>query len=445
MHVDGRWRRIALFAVAGLWFGACGGDTTGGAGGPTCAEGRRCVTEEITADTTWTADQPVELADLVFVTHNATLTIEAGTQILGDAGSALIITRGARLDAQGTAATPIVFTSSKTVGERQRGFWGGVVLLGSAPVNVGTGQIEGIDASDTRGAYGGTDSSSNCGTLRYVRVEFAGYTLGADNELNGLTVGGCGSGTTLDYIQIHMGEDDGIEFFGGNADLRHAVISRPADDGLDWDEGFSGRVQFLVVQQEAAVGDNGFEADNLETNNDATPRSQPTIYNATLIGGNDTAAAQRAMTLRRGTAGEIWDILMTGFGEGSIDIRDTATVNQIDQGNLSLGALLFFHMGPDGSTYFPAETGDGDDDGGFDESAYFHDSNRDARFDQDPKLGACFNLDTPNFIPAADSPAADGVVPISDGWFDTTADYIGAFQPGATSTWMDGWTSFPEN
>src|SRR5690606_10551433 len=209
------------------------------------------------------------------------------------------------------------------------------------------------------------------GRLHYARIEFAGYTIGADNELNGLTLGGCGSNTDIDFVQVHMGDDDGIEFFGGTADVKHAIVTRAADDSVDWDEGWQGRIQFLAIQQEGAEGDAGFEADNLEDNNDATPRSMPKIYNATMIGSDDPAADQRAMVIRRGTGGEIFNFVITGFPKEAIDIRDAATVALIDGGELSFGGLLVFDIGADGTSYFAEEMGEDDDDNGFDEGEYF--------------------------------------------------------------------------
>ena len=440
--MEHHWTRFAmptLLAVAII--AACGDEVTTNQ----TVDDPFTFSGEIASDTTWESGNTYTLADLTYVTNGATLTIEPGVTVVGDSGSALIITRGASIDAEGTASEPIVFTSSKTAGERRRGDWGGVVLLGSAPINVPSGQIEGIEASDSRGAYGGSQAASSCGTLRYARIEYAGFTLGPDNELNGLTVGACGSGTTLEYIQVHMGDDDGIEFFGGSANLRYAVISLAEDDGLDWDEGWNGNVQFLVVQQEGAVGDNGFECDNLEDDNDATPRSAPTIYNATLVGSNDPDADQRGMNLRRGTASTLRNVIVMGFTKEAIDIRDAATVANAENGDLSINNFLFYQIGEDGESYFsdePVDGSDDDDDGGFVESDFFTDELFENHFGVDPELADPYNLTAPDFVPAAGSPVGMGFATSPGGFFET-ADYIGAFEPGASSTWMDGWTAFP--
>src|SRR5688500_2406277 len=210
---------------------------------------------DITASTTWTATHIYVLEGYVFVT-GGTLTIEAGTTVQGKNGSALTITKNAKLDAQGTVDTPIVFTSAMPTAAS--GDWGGVVMLGQAPINVvgGTNNVEGFPTSyGDRIAYGGTDAAHDCGKLKYARIEYAGFALAVDNELNGLTLGGCGTSTVVDYVQVHLGLDDGVEVFGGTVNIRHIVITQPDDDGLDWDRGWTGTAQYVVIQQKLGRGD----------------------------------------------------------------------------------------------------------------------------------------------------------------------------------------------
>ncbi|MEZ5581934.1 MAG: hypothetical protein R3F37_03370 [Candidatus Competibacteraceae bacterium] len=183
------------------------------------------VSGSILQSTVWHSDTIYTLQGLVFIEGDATLTIESGTTILGEKGSALIVTRDAKIYARGTQNQPIVFTSSQPVGSRQRGDWGGLVLLGNAPLNRGVSHIEGVAENDPRGTFGGSDPTSNCGVLEYVRIEFAGFEIGANNELNGLTLGGCGNASIVRYVHSHRGLDDGIEVFGGTVDLRNIVIS----------------------------------------------------------------------------------------------------------------------------------------------------------------------------------------------------------------------------
>ncbi|WP_428266709.1 hypothetical protein [Haliangium sp.] len=406
------------------------------------------VSGEISQDTTWTAANTYALIGNVFVVGNTTLTIEAGTTILGATGSALVITSDANIQAVGTASSPIVFTSYKAAGERSPGDWAGVVLLGKAQLNSGTDSggvlvqsIEGIDETDVRGVFGGDDDASNCGTLQYVRIEFAGSELTVGNELNGLTMGGCGSGTVIEYVQVHKGKDDGIEFFGGTAGLKHVVISGANDDSLDWDIGYRGNIQFLIINQLAGVGDNGIEADNNGDSLDAEPRSAPTIYNATMVGTPDS----RGMRLREGTWGFMRNLVLMNFGVAAVDVNDAETAAGTGDGSLSIESSLFFDIGSDGASYFEAESGDTDDDGNFDEIMYFTDAARNNLFGMDPLLGDPENQTNPDFVPGAGSPLAGAGVapPAGDAFFDAV-DYIGAIAPGGPD-WTADWTAYPAN
>jgi hypothetical protein len=319
-------------------------------------------------------------------------------------------------------------------------------MLGSAPINLGDeNRVEGIEATDDRGLYGGDDKSSSCGSLKYTRIEFAGYELSVDNELNGLTLGGCGEGTKISYVQVHYSSDDGIEIFGGNPTLDHIVLTGNSDDGLDSDLGNTGTVQFLVIQQDPKEADSAFEWNNQTGgDDDATPRSKPTVYNATLIGSGKSSGPQNGMTLRGGTGGIIKNAIVMGFPIGGLDVRDVSTVHgtESDPPVLTVENSLFFKNGPDGKTAFEAEPTDGsslDDDMGFVEKDYFGDASKMNVFDKDPKLGDAFSLTKPNYVPAKDSPAASGAATPPSG-FDTKATYMGAFEPGGED-WTKGWTT----
>jgi hypothetical protein len=425
--------------------GGTGG--TGGAGGSADEGGpsEEHVSGEITADTTWDADTTYILDDLTFVVQNATLTIEPGTTIKGGGvGSALIVTRGSRLVAEGTAANPIVFTSNIPEGLRDAGDWGGVALLGAAAVNVEGPQLEGIEALGDRGSYGGTADDSNCGTLKYVRIEFAGFEFSTDNELNGLTLAGCGTGTTVDFVQVHRGSDDGIEIFGGKADIKHMVLTNIQDDSLDWDFGWTGRAQFLAIRHDEATSDAGFEADNGNPSTDVSPRSAPTIYNVTLVGGEGSSSP--GMVLRRGTWGLINNAIVTGFPVSGVDIRDAFSVDgtEVTPPALAIANSIFFQNGADGTEHGDADgDGDDDDDESFDENAFLRTEALANRFDVDPQLPDAANVTAPNLVPPADSPAATGGATPPAG-FDVSATYVGAFEPGGTD-WTDGWTAYPED
>lgn len=402
------------------------------------------VTADITADTTWTRDHSYTLKTHIFV-RSGTLTIQSGVTILGDTGSSLVVTSAGQIDAQGTATEPVVFTSSQPVGSRVGGDWGGVVLLGLAPINItgGTAQIEGFPAGTMGTTYGGTAPTHDCGTLMYVEIQFAGFLLAPGNELNGLTVGACGSGTTLDFIHVHQGSDDGIEFFGGTADIKHLIVSQNQDDGLDWDYGWIGRVQYVIVQQ-SLLSNQGIEADNNGTANDALPRSMPTIYNATLVGSDaapgGATQVQKGMHLRRGTAGRIHNAIVAHFADFPIDVDGAPAVAQTPA-NLFIKNSIFFDNG--NQVLWADAT---DNDAGFDEGAYFRDAamtNSFANREVDPQITTALSQTAPNFMPPAGSPALTGAAtPPNDGFFNTAATFVGAV--GATD-WTLDWTTYPQN
>ncbi|WP_290524758.1 hypothetical protein [Alcanivorax sp.] len=408
--------------------------------------GRHVVTGPLTGTHTWTANTTWILDGIVYV-EDGSLTIEAGTRIEGRPGSALVITRGANLFARGQQSAPIVFTSNQAMGTRTAGDWGGVVMLGSAPVNVQDAQIEGIPHGDTRGQFGGTDAASSCGVMEYTRIEYAGFEVYANNELNGLTLGGCGSNTIIRNVQVHRALDDGIEVFGGTVNLKHVVITGAGDDSLDWDMGWRGNVQFLVAQQHPNLGDNAFEGDNLKANPDASPVSEPTLYNLTLISPRSHEKYHRAMTLKVGTGGHFHNVIIDGFSGETIDIKGAETVQRLTDGQLTFNSMMVHKVGSRGLTFFDAENLDSDDDGGFDERRYFQSSAVNAQFGTDPLLTRdAYSLSHPDFAPGARSPARNGASSIPQGEFwDEAADYLGAIRPGSVQNWTDDWTSYPLN
>ncbi len=255
----------------------------------------------------------------LFVASGATLTIEQGTRIYAaDDGTTpfLSVQRGGRINAVGTANAPIVFTTIKTVtGVPGRGDWGGIVINGKARINTCPSNDCSAEGEGGTGTYGGSNDYDDSGTMKYVRVEYAGKILGTDNELNGFSLNGVGSGTVLEHLQAYKGSDDGFEFFGGTVNLKWAVSTGNSDDSFDWTHGWRGKGQFWVVHQDVATCDNGFEGDNWETDYNATPVSSPMISNFILVGADDGSANSGAR-LRHGTKGKLWNGLVTGFSKG---------------------------------------------------------------------------------------------------------------------------------
>lgn len=400
------------------------------------------VSGSIDGEERWRADQDVVLEGIVTVPAGARLAIDPGATIRGRPGSALVVSRGGFLHAKGSAAQPIVFTSAQEVGQRQPGDWGGVVLLGSAPVNTGLAVIEGFPAGDPRGAYGGGDTDHPCGVLEFVRIEFAGFEALADSELNGLTLGGCGAKTIVSSVQVHRALDDGVEVFGGNVNLSRIVVTQAGDDGLDWDEGWQGNLQFLITQQ-TETGDNAFEGDSSSDEADLRPFSAPRIFNATLIGSD--GGSQRAMTLRTGTRGQFANILASSFGLEFADVRGAVTPRAILDGELTFDAVILHRIGESNGRPFLPEVDGKDNDGGFDEAAYFLDGPVSLTTRPGLRLPARSQSATqPNFVPSGQPNMAPSPIPSGEFW-DESARFIGAVRPGETNPWYAGWTDFPPN
>src|SRR5258706_5595974 len=267
----------------------------GGATENTILEGR------ISANRTLSAAYTYKLRGLVYVTNGAILTIEPGTKIVGENGKngGLIITRSCKIIADGTADKPIVFTSEAAA--PARGDWAGLVLLGQAPTNAsfngvqGIGAVEGgINNSDNLGLYGtpatqGQNPADNSGILRYVRIEYAGYAFLPDNEINGLTFGGVGTGTVVDNVQVSYANDDSFEWFGGTVNCKHLISFRTLDDDFDTDNGFAGKVQFGISLRDSAVADIS-KSEAFECDNDANGSDRKTFLVPIPVSANNPVA-----------------------------------------------------------------------------------------------------------------------------------------------------------
>lgn len=314
------------------------------------------VSGEITTNTTWKADKIYLLKGFVYVTNGATLTIEPGTIIKGDKATkaTLIVTRGSKINADGTADKPIVFTSALAAGARSQGDWGGIIILGKASTNQGTdvmieGGLQAPTGKDPKNYiyYGGTVDNDNSGVLRYVRIEYGGIAYSVDNEINGLTLGGVGNGTTLDYIQIYRSGDDAFEWFGGTVNAKHLLAVGTWDDDFDIDFGYSGNVQYAIAQRVPTVADqsgsNGFESDNNGSGTDQTPKTTATFSNVTVLGpiqklgGSFNASYQHGAQIRRNSGISIFNSVITGFPLAGVYIDDTKVATANSTSNNFLG------------------------------------------------------------------------------------------------------------
>lgn len=247
------------------------------------------------------------------------LNIQSGVTVIGDdPEDFLVISRGSTINAKGSAMSPVTFTALSDVlgtadGENDRGLWGGLVINGFAPINDCPEGSEGGSAFCTKegeansGIFGGDNPDDSSGVLNYVLIKYAGSNVDPENQLNGIAFQGVGSGTDVDFVQVHNNLDDGIEFFGGTVSARHVILSGNGDDSLDWTDGWRGRIQYLHIVQASNAGDNGIEADNREGDELAMPVSEPTIANMTIVGNPD----ERAIRLRRGTGLHLYSSVVT--------------------------------------------------------------------------------------------------------------------------------------
>ncbi|MEJ7780497.1 MAG: hypothetical protein WKF68_13010 [Daejeonella sp.] len=425
------------------------------------------VTADITVNTTWTADKMYLIKNIINVTNGATLTIEPGTLIKGDKASraSLVINRGGKINATGTVDKPIVFTSNQPVGARGAGDWGGIVILGKAPNNQAVDQpIEGIPTDATgKASYGGTDAADNSGTLKYVRIEFAGVPLSPDNEINGLTLGSVGSGTTLDYIEIYRSGDDGFEFFGGTVNAKHLLSIGTLDDDFDTDFGYSGKIQFALAQRFITLADvsgsNGFESDNDGSGSAKTPLTGATFSNVTVIGplsaanmSGFNANYQHAAQIRRNSSISIFNSIFTGYTEGIYIDDSKVTVPKATSANYLAGRLVFQNNLVFGTNSKSNEL-KGENKADF-ETALRADNTFNATSYSDVLITAPYKYPgdivtessgkkgIPNFTVKAGSASETGAIftntKVADTFFEKVA-YRGAF---GTTDWTAGWANF---
>jgi len=311
-----------------------------------------------TGTVTWTSDKNYILEGFVFVNDGQVLTIEAGTVVKFKSGqaenaSALIVARGGKIIAEGTREEPIIFTAEAddlegSVVDDARGLWGGIIILGNAPINLNGGEasIEGIPLAEPRGIYGGVDENDNSGVLKYVSIRHGGTNIGEGNEINGLTLGGVGNETEIDYVEVIANEDDGVEIFGGTVNLKHMVVSDCGDDLFDYDLGWSGNGQFWLGAQLHLPGDNLIEAGGGVDPVYGLPNSLPNLFNITLIGSGKSSNGLCA-TFEKNAGGMIANSIFMSKDKGvSIEVTDQAhdSYNQWKNGKLAVKNNVFHEV-----------------------------------------------------------------------------------------------------
>jgi hypothetical protein len=440
------------------------------------------VTANITADTRWTAGNTYYLKNQIYVKNNATLTIEPGVIIRGDhtaVGAGLFVTKGSKLIANGTASSPIVFTSDNAPGARAKGDWGGVILLGKGAYNTNNGinNIEGIAASTDTEFGGGTtpDNFDNSGSLKYVRIEFAGYVYGANQEINGLTFGAVGSGTTIDYVQVSHSNDDSFEWFGGAVNCKHLVAFRGLDDDFDTDNGYSGKVQFCLAVRDPNIADNptvstseGFESDNNATGDSATPFTTAVFSNCTMIGPSyrttlpnggtmPTGAYKRAARLRKNTKLAIYNSIFMDYLEGLHIDNSGSALNGAAELNAVNNELIFKNnilAGITTPTKIVQISTTGTHNANFDITAWFNASNNTGLATPISNAGILtlpYNTVDGSIYTGLDYRPSSSSIALTGASFTdfqsiVTVPYRGAFAPAPVAMWTDNWTNFdPQN
>lgn len=347
------------FVILAMLFSSCASDDTAdviinvtnngggnnGGGDPDTIFLSGTFTEDLTLD----ANNTYKLNGSLIMASGTTLTIPAGMTIEALAAGSdvyIAISQGAQIIANGTADNPIVLTSDASA--PQAGDWGGLIILGNAPINSVTGTATSTSEIASL-PYGGTNSTDNSGIIRYLRVEYSGGSADGQSENNGFSFYGVGSGTIVEYIQAYEGKDDGVEFFGGTVNVNFVAVVNSQDDSIDWTEGYTGSITNAYVRH-GAQHDKGIEADgyNTDIGNNSNPIfwSKPTVSNLTIV-GNGSGTGNEAVRLRAGTQGIFSNVLIEGFEEGfDLDgdagaMSDNPTGTGVLNGDLSVSDVTF--------------------------------------------------------------------------------------------------------
>lgn len=392
----------------------------------TVDEAQSVVRGRFTNDLTFAAARVWYLDGAVFIGNNTdsgnTLTIEAGTLIKGEPSTTnpglLVITRGSEINAAGTAASPIVFTSANPAGSRNPGDWGGIVINGYARVQGNTAEGEG-----STGTYGGLNDDDSSGTLTYVRVEFAGKLFSPDNELNGIAFQGVGAGTTVNHIQVHKNGDDGIEFFGGSVAVKNVVLTGTQDDALDYDDGWNGSAQFVIIHN-YGTGGNAIEADGDAA--DVFDPADPILANFTIIGGGDDGP-----NFKSAAEGELWNSILVDFGGAPVALTEATGSGQPTIAYAGVAIVDNDDPSTTAADWAAAVSGNGNFYGTTEATVV---------------TGLDFSETAPDYVPATLGGATAQTLPTADkhGNAITVATYLGAINVGGTD-WTAGWTAYPAN
>lgn len=425
----------------------------------TVLSGVQTSSKTLTNDKVWT------LKGYVYFPEGTTLTIQEGTVIKSDVTEkgALIIERGAKIFATGTAQKPIVFTSGKAVGQRNPGDWGGIILLGRAKTNRTTEpQIEG----GVGRYYGGNDDNDNSGILKYVRIEYAGIAAQPNSEINALTCGGVGRGTVIDHVMTSYANDDAFEFFGGTVSPTYLVAYATADDDFDFDFGFTGTLQYAVALRQPTFVDpgdagNGIECDNDGNGTNAAPRTHPVISNMTIVGPNNATGTLANHNFgnrwRRATNFTFVNSILLGNQKGGFSIESATAYDDYNKevskwkNNIVFAVAKPFNVDSAASRVITGNKYGADPLSGADRTAMINEGiaaltakatgagqfNYVAATADAVGLTDPFNLSTPNFLPKAGSEPLKGTFQAATGI--KTENFRGAF---GTENWLAGWTNF---
>ncbi len=401
-----------------------------------------------TGSTTWTKDKEYIIEGKVYVNDGQVLTIEAGTVIKarqgsGTAASALIVARGGKIIAEGTAVDPIIFTAESddlegSLNINDNGLWGGLIILGSASINTPTGEahIEGIPISEPRGIFGGNNDQDNSGILRYVSIRHGGTDLGKDNEINGLTLGGVGSETIIDNIEVIANADDGVEIFGGTVNIGNLVVANCDDDAVDIDLGYRGNGQFWCLLQNSNYGDKLIEIDGGEEIKTAQPYTNPSIFNVTGV-GRGTEYSNKLISFNDNAGGIIANSVFINQKKGIeieySSVRDNS-FTQWQNGNLQIKNNIFYNInGNQSSNFFliyPLNNENVNNEQLLIDSYYENAENRfaDPEFEQ---------FESSIMLISDNAELFTNFAPLPDNNFFETANYIGAFD---NYNWIGEWT-----